>query len=834
MNKSILALLLIAVASVRSEAVGDEPDPVEPKLEYLEALRDRQLTGLSEALAERLLAQPNLSDSVRSETVLEMAEAISSRGNRIVDAEQRRQQWQKADDMVARFFAERADYPRMALFRYRWAGILLNRSTMTAELAKVLPSDEPLQADAQTMARQALQQMDEVRLLIKQATAQDDFRRDPKSLSLDEWASLHTAADFRTGVVWLAIARIEKEEEALREAAAKTEKFLKPFTTSSGNHAIALESYLALAEAYELAGDVRQARMLLERLNQLEGIPAEFRSRGHLQLSRLLLKQNFVDDALRLLQVPTGQRVAGAEWEINLFEALLRKGAGLRATDADAAQQLQDQALEILDQLEEQYGRYWGRRGEKTLSQYGNLTGDNLRVLKRLANVQRSDGESEKALQSYLRAVQLAKLQKDRDLTAEMQYAAGTLLLELGRNEEAAQLLTDLARGDRGHELAPRSALTAAYALGRSWTSKKTPRTLQRYRESLQTVISWFPDDASTAGEAQWLLGELEETAGNPDKAIAHYRLISPDHSRFPAALSATAGIFHDNLLMSAEKPEAAVQDARVYLQEMLFEANSADSSHRPATAKAVATARYVLAGLLAIAPDPDWQAAQAMLDQLLGPDSALAEGLRGRAWSTLMEVNWKQGRAQELRELITQAPKVFETDLMRLLATLDPLQDRLSPEQRAAQVELVQAACDRLFAGQEALAPNDRVNLRLLLARAYVAQERYKPAQELLERLRAEAPREPRIVELLGICAFRTGDYALSEKYWALLQKGYTRGSIPWLNAVYHLIACAHAQGETERARKTLTATELFYPELGNDDLRLRFTNLKTRINAP
>lgn len=832
-HSCFLAVALLASLGAAGPASADKPAlSVETQLEFLDALRTRKLAGLSEALAERLLQSPALSVNVRSETVLEMAAALSARGNKALDAEQRRRLWGRADRLVAEFFEQHAGYPRMPLFRYRWAGVLLSRSSMAWELTKILPEDELLRADAAAAADEMQRQMDLVRAELKTVLAQDAAARTTnEGLSFDDMASLSSAAEFRTGVSWLAVARTKSDPNSINHAVAKAEQYLKGFVSALSNHAIVMESHLALAEVYELADRGVQAVSLLQRFDQIADLPQEFVSRAHLQLSGLLLKENRVDEALRILEAPTDQRVPGAEWEIRRFEALLRKAAGVRDADPGLAQRLQTQSLEILDQLEELYGRYWGRRGEKALSQYGNLTGDNLQVLKRLANVQRNDGQIEQALQSYQRAAHLARLQKETDLAAEMQFAAGSVLFDLGRNVESAETLTELVRENRFHRLSPNAAVTAAYALGRQWNKDKTPQAETRYREAIDALLTWFPD-SEHAAEAHWLLGELEEASQNLDKAMDHYVAVPPTHKRFPAALSSTAAIYHDNLLSAAKPDQRQVLAGRNNLGRMLSGLESGEEAE--SAKRAAATARFVLAGLLAREPDPDYENARGLLESLLEEGSGLAQGLRGRAWAELLHTLWKQGDAEECRQYVGQTQQGTEKDLIRVLASLDPMADSLTQPQRAAQIALIQSAGEWLFANMDAVSTSDRINIRLLLARCHVAQQNFKQADELLQRLRAEAPRDPRVIELLAVNAYRNKDFGLSERYWALLQRGLRRGSPEWLNAVYHLIACAHAQKEDDRARKLLAATEALYPELGGEELRGRFTTLKAELNQP
>lgn len=823
--ETMLLVWVMAIAATVSTAAEPQELSVDPQLEFLGVLQQRSLTGLSEAFAEKLLTHPGISVQTRAETTLEVAGAVSMRGSKIVESDQRHQLWAKADRMVEQFTSAHPDFPRMPLFQYRYAGQLLSRSNIASELAKILPEDQTLQQDALAWATKARDLMETVRSEVRKATTQDNLDRN--GLSFDELASLSTAADFRTGVAWLAIARAATSDAERQQAVSKVEQFLRGFTAVIANQDITLESHLALAEAYELAGRTQEAIALLNKFDEVTDISQSYVAKAHLQLSRLLLQADKVDAALRILQVPEDLRVPGAEWELMLFEALLRQGAGLWKSSPARAEEFQQQALEILDNLEGQYGRYWGRRGEKTLAKYGNLTGDNLRVLRRLANVLRAEGKDQEALANYTRAAHLAKLQKQPDLVAELEYATASLLSDLDRNQEATEVFLRLAREHRQHELAPTALIQAAYASGRIWTKDGSDKALQDYKSALATALEWFPDDENVQGEANWLLGQMHEQKQDFAQAVEHYRLIPASHRRFGAALSAVATVFHDRLLL-AKTPILPLTDARQVLQEVLDRADAYAES-----GNALATARFVQARLLATDPQPQHEQAEKILRELL-QSSDLTAAMRSLAWSAMLELSWKQGKADQCHELVAEVEKEMFPSLMRVLAGLEPTDSTLSSEQRQAQVSLIRSACEKLFANPDALSTNDRINLRLILGKAHVAAGEHDQAKELLQRLRVEAPRDPRVVELLATSTFLDGQFSESEKYWQLLEKGYQRGSLPWLNAVYHLIHCIHQRGDNARAAKLLAATEAFYPDFGNDELKEKFLTLKAVIKRP
>src|SRR5690606_4332997 len=108
----------------------------------------------------------------------------------------------------------------------------------------------------------------------------------------------------------------------------------------------------------------------------------------------------------------------------------------------------------------------------------------------------------------------------------------------------------------------------------------------------------------------------------------------------------------------------------------------------------------------LATDPQPQHEQAEKILRELL-QSSELTAAMRSMAWSAMLELSWKQGKADQCHELVAEVEKEMFPSLMRVLAGLEPTDSTLSSEQRQAQVSLIRSACEKLFANPDALSTN-------------------------------------------------------------------------------------------------------------------------------
>ncbi|HVJ82470.1 MAG TPA: hypothetical protein VNC50_15485, partial [Planctomycetia bacterium] len=414
--------LLFAFASCAFHA-GAPADNDDEAL--LSALRERGLDRLSEILCKRQLADPSLPASQRAPLAIGLAEMISRRACGERAAADRRRGFAEADALVESVLAklDRLDVAAYRLRLRQWR-IVLERGETLGDLAKAATEDGELRRDA---AEQSKRAASEISLL-----AEEIRRRTNEMVGARGFTPLQKfdpEVRLAAGLAWSVAA--PALEGAERDAAVESgEKFLKEFTRNFVAHPPTLEATLALAELYRLGKRYDEAFPLVDEFTRHLEITGAFRQRADLLAGRILLDQDRVELALGKLDVPPKNRLPGAEWELALFEALLRASK----PEYNAPKERQDRALKLLEEIESKRGGYWRIRGEQALAKYGEgeLLKENPSALRRAANVQRAGKEYAKAIELLDRAVAAASKQKSDDLEMQLRIDAAGAAMEKG------------------------------------------------------------------------------------------------------------------------------------------------------------------------------------------------------------------------------------------------------------------------------------------------------------------------------------------------------------------------------------------------------------------
>ena len=837
MRRWVICAAAVWVAVASTFAADAASSPVQ---RYLDGLKSLGLGQLLEQYCARALTLPGIEPALKANLTVELAAQVSFKATRTLDADTRRAEWQRADALVTHFLESNPNYGGGEIVRYRWVGELLARAQFTAKLSAALPDDAALAEDTLNVARSAVETMTELRKEVAEQVNNAGARRAKGSgaLSLDKLVNLSTASDYRLGNAWLAVARVAKDKEEKEKAISNADALLKQFAEAKTKDPVVIESRIARAELMSLRNMSKQA---IDELRLLRGsdFPKNYQAQANMLLGQLLLEQGPLQEAVDVLGVPKDERVPGAEWDLMLIEALLRRSTELASSARAKADQLQDQALKSLDEVEAQYGRYWAQRGETILAQHGRLDEStvNLGLLERLGNVFRARQELKKSLTAYDRGAKLAKEQKKSDVACRLEYAGGNVAFQLEDYPSAAERLTAVSREWPKSEVAAQALLTASYAWARQYSKSSDAQILAKYRAVLEEHLEKFPE-STMEPEIHWLLGGLAEREQKWEEAITQYRSVWLESPYFPRALQSLVGICHDRLVLGTaqrtpEQEELLKKTIRV-LQYLHGEppASLTDSTEGYG---ALLMARYVLARLLSLPTIGQQDEAIEVLRGVLDGDPQPGELLKPRVWQALLELYVEKGAASEAAGLITAEFPGLDQALMRVLARFDPQAEALPEPKRQAQVAVIEAAAERLLAKADQLPERDRFNVRLMQGQALAAKGSHPQAQEVFRRLLQEqlGQRDPRVFISLAKSQFANQQFADSMRSWKVLMSGYRRGGPEWLAGLYYVISCQAGLGERDKALRTLNVAEQLYPSLGNAAIKKRYEELRQQLSS-
>lgn len=807
--------------------------------EMLAALRQRGLWRLLERQLEASAELPKLNESDRLDLLGERAGLLSDLGSRTLDSSQRSAQWTKADALVESWLRDHPDSPNGLPLRFRWSSQLLARSSVLYELSTLAPADASIRADIRRWARRAIdvardcQTVADSGIKDRQATA-----RRAAEWREDQLAGIKQASLFNTGMGWLAVARIEPEGVDRTNALSQARTILAPFARDDSTLPITIESQLALAEVFWRAGEGARGLKVLERIEKPE-TPAEALARSRRLKGRILLATDKVEEALRVLRIPAENRTPGAEWDLLLIEALLRTAAHKRTFAPSESAQLDQQAVDVVDAVGKKFGPLWGRRGDQLLARYlrPDAVASDPRLLERLADVFRQEKQFADARSAVDLGMIEAEKRKDFELAGKLAFTAARIQLEAGQSLDAANRFVAMADRFPRHSLAPRALLQAASIQGRSLPSSPGADLSKAYQATLQKIVERYPSDREATPKAHRLLARMAEGNRRWGEAIEHYTRILASEEHYADAVAAIAGIVHDHIGTNwADIVVDGGQLNRTLALQLIERALSAkapasSSDLKPDVARSTTLATFVLARLLSTGSREEKERAIRLLREKVVSSESATLDLRGRGWRLLLDL----ARSIENKDLAVKiASEGFprqEAELLRALGSVDLLSEELSPASLSLEAALAEAASNRLLASQSDLPEADRLRVRLMLARAYIARGDLANAERLLRRLLVEQDRDAGVLTALAECQFAQGKHADALQTWDRLRQGRPRGSPGWFDAVYHSARCQQKLGQGAQARRTLETVLKLYPDGGSPIQRQRITRLLSEL---
>lgn len=444
-------------------------------------------------------------------------------------------------------------------------------------------------------------------------------------------------------------------------------------------------------------------------------------------------------------------------------------------------------------------------------------------------------------------------------------------------DQAADELRRALSAADASQHVA--SAAQCGYEL--AWCNYQTKEFEQAAQQYAKAVTGLKASGADTAVQAAWmafvcyyqLLADQPRFAALAVDALEQLKRDFPNHS-----YAKRADYYINKIAQSAESPEATIRnleripaDSPTYLAArydiciLLHQQwSKATGGERLALAKRVeeAASRYLSAAvndsddarklkclLTAVdvtcnttPPDVNQAAAylaraQPLADSLPASNSVVAEyhfrqlqlaGLRTDETARRRHAEWlvenAPGSIYEVPALVVSA-NVLEQQIKS--ASADQ-----SPAMAKAAFEIYDRLLTRLGDSPQALVQQKNARIAASKAAQYASLAGQPgDAADRLEKLLAAFPNERGYLRRAGLAQFSAGQYARALPHWRTLLAGLRGGSDDWYEAKYHQLACL-VLTDAEAAGKVFHQFELLHPDLGSDQWRAKFEQLKKRIN--
>lgn len=837
-----LLLSLLADCAIRQTLAEEPRSRVEADQRYFEGLRSRGLYSLAETAGLNLLQRTTLSPAQRAELAVELSRTFAAHAAQVESDAEQQELYERSREAVLSLLESTPDHPSRLLLIAQSLFVAAGEVELLRWRYELTPEDS-LRSRAAKLAAAAvpaLEQLSETLTaeLKKAARAPDAVLTPARMRSLERHVRFHLAR-LRINLAHFLPPQSPDRAEALNQA----EQALRRLAGGFHGEDITWQSQLSLIETMRLKGDFSAAARMIDALQQ-DAPPAAILDDAVAEQAELRLAEGKPADAADLIRthrVPP--RELNGRLTALLVQSLQELSELMQAKNEPAlADELLAEAHQLTDRLGQREPGYWLLRCRQILSeadaarQYGPVAGP----LMRSAANDAAAGRIEAAVAGYIQAFRAAASDGLLDAAVEAGRAAAALHIRQQQYEPAAELLSEVLRAASAHPKAVELDLLRAVVLGLSWQQHPDQTHRERYTAALQAHREQFPS-APSAGEATWLLAELEETRRQSSAAIKLYAAIPAGHPRYPGAQVAIARCGETVILRLRElqQPstewEAAIIDRLVPSLKPVLQLPSSEPLTMEQAELLLRTAR-----LLLIRTQPNYASADQLLARLLAEprpdDPALAQrltALQQTATGLRVISLAAQGQSDAAAQLIQQFS--FNQDRstlpVDLLNGLNSAARTLDAPARQRTGELQLLLLDRLEMPAE---PGRRdAYLRAKLEACELAGRSQEAADVCLALLQT-SPQDTVLLKkaaTLRALSSRPEDQRQARDLWQRLESRLKSGSAEWQEARLHVIQLDVQQGKVDDARKLLKVTRLLSPEPATPELKAAFEDLERQL---
>ncbi|MDA0835062.1 MAG: tetratricopeptide repeat protein [Planctomycetota bacterium] len=503
----------------------------------------------------------------------------------------------------------------------------------------------------------------------------------------------------------------------------------------------------------------------------------------------------------------------------------------------------------------ETVGGYWGNRCLVLAEQlheslrYGRELFESLQS----ARLHHRQDDLAAAMVDYQQALQFAKQNQLVDLEMELSLVAGGILLSQQDFVTAASVLHAASESHPDHAESARVDILYAYALGKNYEAEKTLELAAAYAAALEHHRQTYRS-SETAGEATWMLAQLNERTGEPADAIAYYKDIPLDH---PRRLHADVGMARSFEYLLNFMREPNDEDARKKLRDRQIEAESTLLAlvqnypaegvnwNREQAEVALRTARMLLNH-----QPTDYERANHLLGQVLEA-YAHSQSLLGEmntadieasqsAWLPILHAARQlrilslagQNQPRQAMTLVEQLAAEGPQDVLPIVLGISSITSESTPERRRQIGELQLYAAQLLQKRRDELSEIDQARLDQCLAEAYAATDQPLKSLEIYESLLKRFPKDRRLQKTTAELLIGCGSEECLRKsltLWRSIEKKAKEGSPDWTEARYYVAWCHCELKQYEEGLKWLKVTRLLYPDL-DPSWKSKFADLEQK----
>lgn len=811
-------------------AVGDTLEQT-----FLNALRTRRLFALAERHCRGRLAEADLAEAMRVNLAVELSRSLAEHA--LHETQDKRETlWKEAVAAVRQPPGEAIRGSRRLLLEAQAAMVYLTQGELARQEAELAGADEASFDAARQELRAAVGLFDDTLKEVGDALRQAGPARQTAAADLNEG---DLAALTRNLRYQLARAFRNQGQSYPAKSADRTnslrqaEERLKLLAAADADDAIAWPARLDEVTCLRLLEQFSAAQARLANL-RAEQPPVPFPAALLAEQIRLAIDQGQLNDALAAAEQARAAADMTADLQLACLESYVAAWqAAAKAKHSTEAAALQEQAAELIGEIDSRFGRYWSRRAEMLLAGSVARGGgtENLAVLVRAAESLFRSGQFAQSLEAYDRAARQAASANQADAAFDYAFTAAAIEQQLKKHAAAAGRFRQLALGAPRHNRAGEAHLLAIYNSALA-ADKNDKDAVNDYRDLLREHIAEWPR-SPTADQVRLWLGELCERERGWSDAIDAYRGVRFDGPQATAAVEGLARSYRRWLADLSAAGEATAETAARAAKELeAFVVNSRGDlperwSRLERIAAVSAATIYLTYG------EHEFARAERLLRAALNDAADAPEEWRATAQTLEVFAVAAQGQRAEAAKLLNDLAGGEPAQMFGLIEGLAKVAAQTPPKVARELAEL-QLRAAKLLGDRLKELPTDQQNIfRRARLRALVMVGRHAEALQDARKLADESPRDGQMqeqyAELLLASTDRASQQAALAK-WRDIGRKTRQGSDRWVRAMYAQTLALTNLGEKQQAERLIKLTQAISPELGGPEMKSKFRALATR----
>lgn len=812
--------------------------------QYFDGLRSRGLFSLAETVCHRELADPKLEFIARCRYAVELSRTLTQHSQSAATLDDQKELLQQARGAVSQIIESRRNHPQQILLESQLAFVSVYELESLRWRIDLAPYDRTLKTEAHRLA-------DSVIPLLQQLDSQTGEQARSRKVDVlgerlppYQLKALQRAIQLRLGLAFLEKARLHTDSPADRaDALVKSSELLRRLAAVSSKDDVMWQSQLAYATTLRLRGTPAAAWSMINAMRE-DNPPVNVQhslAAEHVEL--LIAADRFLDAADYLREYRAKHPQLTGPLNFLMTQVFLRLSQIAEEKNrSELAAELQQEVHRAIQVATSTGNGYWATRARNLLADQKsrNTYGVEVGALIREGQSLYSTGDLSNAADRYSQAFAKAQQQKANKIAAEIGYTYGSILLKQKKYAEAANLFSQVTTLDKTGERAADADLLVAWCLGMQFRDAPSTERREAYMASLDNHRKAFAESL-TAGEATWMLAQLQEQRLQTTEALKLYVSVPSNHTRYLDAMIGIARCSETilNRLRKLKKPRSEWEQAIIGLLGPYIQ-TAMNPNARLSSSEAdflVRTARILIS-----MEQPDFETADGLLQHILA--SVTSDDASQQA--TLPQNIVEPATGLRIVSLTGRGDTAAATELLKSTVLLN--QDRLSgilsglssvaeylPEDQRRNVGTIQLEAIHHAGIDPTGLSDEQVNtFGPIVASAFEMTGQSSRSIETLNRMLKKQPKDTvmrrRIAELLLTTNDQT-DIAAALLHFRKLESSLKAGSSEWMDARIHIIEAAIVLKKFDEARKLLKVTQLLYPNPSTDDLKRRLKEASTTL---